>query len=277
MPYSKVHWFMLALLGVTVVAFWPSYFGRLQEASLAHHLHGITGTLWILLIAMQGFLVSKRKLSLHRAMGTMVFVAAPLLIGAFSMASWAAARKAVERDPFSEMFGRALLTGDVLLIVFTALLVYLALRYRRNVRLHGALMISTVLGLLPPIFARLFGNHLPGFVIEGPDTLHRFGDSLLLSVILTVALGLYLAWRYRPHGWPWLLAAGANALLYLLYASFGRTGLWTEWVHGIASLSPATAFGFGLVLGGLACALGWRHGKMGPKLGPGTLTTEAHG
>ena len=43
--------------------------GRLQDASLAHHLHGVTGTLWIVLIALQGYLAGSRRLSLHRATG----------------------------------------------------------------------------------------------------------------------------------------------------------------------------------------------------------------
>lgn len=262
MPYAKVHWFMLALLVLTVLAFWPSYFGRLQDASLAHHLHGVTGTLWIVLIALQGYLAGSRRLSLHRATGTLVFIAVPLLVGAFSLVTWAGAQKAAMHHPFYEQFGRALLVGDLLLVFFTAFLVYLALRHRRNVHLHGALMISTVLSLLPPIWARLFGNYVPGLVIEGEDTLYRFGYSLALSVALTVALGLGLAWRYRPQGWPWLLAASANALLYLLYATFGRSALWTEWVLAIADLPAAAAFGFGAVLGGLACLLGWQQGKL---------------
>ena len=61
MPYSKVHYFMLALLPVTLLAFWQSYFGRLSDASIAHHIHGITGTAWILLIALQSWLIHHGK------------------------------------------------------------------------------------------------------------------------------------------------------------------------------------------------------------------------
>ena len=132
MPYSKAHWFMLALLPVTLLAFWPSYFGILREAPLAHHLHGVTGTLWILLIAGQSFAIHSRRLPLHRAAGRLVFALAPLLIGAFSLVTWAGAQKSAVQHPFYEAFGRALLTGDALLVFATALLVYLALRYRRQ-------------------------------------------------------------------------------------------------------------------------------------------------
>jgi len=260
MPYSKSHWFLLALLPVTVLAFWPSYFGILREAPLAHHLHGITGTLWILLIAGQSFAVHSGRLPLHRSAGRLVFVLAPLLIGAFSLVTWAGAQKSVAQHPFYEAFGRALLTGDALLVFATSLLIYLALRHRRRVHLHGALMISTVMGLLPPILARVFNVYVPGLVISGPDTLYRFGSALLISVVLTVALGIFLALRYRRHAWPWWLASGIVALLYLLYATFGQTALWTAAVMEIASWSPIGVFLFGAVLGAVACVLGWRHG-----------------
>lgn len=260
MPYSKTHWFMLALLPLTLAAFWPSYFGILRDAPLAHHLHGVTGTLWILLIAAQSFAIHARRLPLHRSMGRLVFVLAPLLIGAFALVTWAGAVKAAANHPFYEMFGRALLTGDALLTFATPLLVYLALRHRRNVYLHGALMIGTVIGLLPPIVARLFNFYVPGLVIQGPDTLYRFGHALQISVALSVALAVVLALRYRPHGWPWWLAAAITALVYLSYATVGQTAPWTAAVLEIATWPPVAVFAFGVALGALACWLGWRHG-----------------
>ena len=261
MPYAKAHWFMLALLPVTVLAFWPGYFGNLRDAPLAHHLHGITGTLWILLIAGQSFAVHSRRLPLHRSVGRSVFVLAPLLIGAFCLVTWAGAQKSAAQHPFYEAFGRALLTGDSLLVFTTALLVYLALRHRRRVQLHSALMLGTVTGLLPPILTRVFNGYVPGLVISGPETLYRFGSALLLSIILTVTLGIVLALWRRPYGWPWWLASGILVLLYLLYATLGQTALWSGVVAEIATWSPIAVFTFGAVLGALACMLGWRHGQ----------------
>lgn len=268
MPYPKAHWFMLALLPVTLLAFWPSYFGILREAPLAHHLHGVTGTLWILLIAAQSFSIHSRRLSLHRTVGKLVFVLAPLMVGAFSLVTWAGAQKSMLQHPFYEAFGRALLTGDALLVFATALLIYLALRHRRRVHLHGALMISTVMGLLPPILTRLFSSHLPGLIISGPETLDRFGPALLLSVALTLALGMFLARRYRQHGWPWWLASGIVALLYLLYATLGQTPQWSAAVAEIATWSPVAVFTCGALLGAIACVLGWRHGQAIERLVP---------
>lgn len=257
MPYTKAHYYMLLLLPVTVVAFWPSYFGKLPDAPLAHHMHGITGTLWILLIASQSYLVQTRNLKLHRRLGKLVFVLTPVLVGAFALVTWVGAQKSVVDHPFYVHFGQALLTGDAMLTFTTPLIVYLALRYRRNMHLHGALMISTVFGLLPPILARLMNNYVPGLIIEGPDTLYLFGHALYISIALTFVLAMGLYFRYRANGWPWLLGAAITALMFVLYETVGQTGAWAHIVHQIAALSPVVVFAFGVVLGLTACIAGW--------------------
>lgn len=257
MPYTKAHYYMLVLLPLTVAAFWPSYFGMLPKAPIIHHLHGITGTLWILLIAAQSYSIQSRKLQLHRGLGKLVFILTPVMVGSFALVSWLGAQKSVGEHPFYVMFGQALLTGDVLLTFATPLIVYLALRFRRNMYVHGALMISTVFGLLPPILARLINNFVPGLTIDGLDTLYRFGYSLYISLALTFVLAIYLFFRYRAHGWPWMLGALITALMYVLFASFGQTDTWAGLVQHIAALNPVTVFVFGAILGLLACIAGW--------------------
>ena len=261
MPYSKAHHFMLLLLLLTVAAFWPSYFGRLPDAPIAHHLHGITGTLWVLLIATQSWLIHTRKIQWHRRVGKVVFVLAPLMVGAFALVTWVGAVKSTSGHPFYEMFGRALLTADTLLVFTTPLIIYLAFRYRKNVHLHSALMISTVMGLLPPILSRLFTNFVPGMMIKGPDTLVRFGGALQLAMLLTFVFAVVLYFRSRPHGWPWMLSAVITGLMYLLYATLGQTDIWAAFVQWMASMTPVVVFTVGAVLGLVACMQGWRAGR----------------
>lgn len=259
-PYSKTPHFMVALLLVTVFAFWPSYFGQLSVAPWIHHMHGITGTLWILLIAVQSHAIHVGKRDLHRSMGRMLFVLVPVMVGAFSLVTWLGAQKSVGGHPFYEEIGHFLLTGDALLTFTTPLVVYLALRFRRSIPVHAALMISTVFGLLPPIIFRVFANYVPGLKVEGLDQFYKFEYSLYLSLVLTMAIALYLYFRNKVHGWPWLLAAGLIALMWGLYETFGRTELWTILVGQLAGQSPILVLVFGIVLGLLAVILGWRHG-----------------
>ncbi|HKJ18819.1 MAG TPA: hypothetical protein VJ984_15800, partial [Xanthomonadales bacterium] len=78
-----------------------------------------------------------------------------------------------------------------------------------------------------------------------------------ISIGLTFALAIYLFFRYRAHGWPWMLGAVITALMYILFETVGKTDAWDQVVHQMAGLSPVTVFVFGLILGLAACLAGW--------------------
>lgn len=261
MPYSKAHFYVLALIPITVLAFWQNYFGRLDEAPIEHHFHGITSTLWILLLAAQSWLIHNNKVSLHELFGKSLFALVPIMVGSFAMVTYAGAIKTVEQHPFYMMFGKALLTGDAILTFAIPLQIFLALKFRKFVGLHSALMLSTVTGLLPPILARLFGAIVPGLMIRGPDTLYRFEYCLLLSFVVSVGFSLFMYWRYKSSGWPWLLAALITASAYIAYATFGQTTLWNSWVIAMANQTSGSFFIFGALLGLAAATIGWIQGK----------------
>ncbi len=257
MPYRHAHWFVLALLPITVLAFWPTYFAVMPSASVSHHVHGLTGTAWILLIAAQSWSIHNERRQLHKTVGKSVFILGPLMIAGFAMATYAGAVKSIANHPFYEMFGHALLTADVWLLFVTPILLYLAFRHRRKVRVHGALMFATLIGLVPPILARLFGMVVPGLTIRGPETLYRFEYNLAASMVVTVVIALWLYFRSQRDGWPWLLAAGITAISYVLYLSLGQLAMWNPVVTFIAGLPIYVVALSGFVLGLAACLAGW--------------------
>ena len=44
MPYRHAHYYLLLLLPLAFLAFWPRYFSDLRAAPLAFHVHGLAGT-----------------------------------------------------------------------------------------------------------------------------------------------------------------------------------------------------------------------------------------
>lgn len=257
MPYRHAHGAVLALLPLTVLAFWPGYFGRLGEASFAHHLHGLTGTAWLLLVAAQSWTIQGGRRQFHRTLGKSSFVLGPLLVAGFALATHAGAVKAVADHPFYVMFGKALLTADVWLLLTTPVLLYLAFRFRRRAHVHGALMLATLIGLLPPMLSRLFAGFLPGLTVRGPETFHRFEYCIALAMGVSVAVALWLYRRHGRDGWPWLLAAALTAGSYLLYWTLGRLGIWSAIVADIAAAPAALLAAGGLLVGLAACLAGW--------------------
>jgi len=53
MPFRFAAYFILGLIGITIVAFWPGFFSSLDSAPWGFHFHGITASLWMLLLAFQ--------------------------------------------------------------------------------------------------------------------------------------------------------------------------------------------------------------------------------
>ncbi|MEM9304829.1 MAG: hypothetical protein AAGE01_22140 [Pseudomonadota bacterium] len=185
------------------------------------------------------------------------FVLAPLLVAGFGMATQAGAVKAASQHPFYEMFGKALLTADVWLLFTTPLVLFLAFRFRRQVRVHSALMLSTLVGLMPPMLSRLYAGFMPGMTVRGPDTLYRFEYCLYASMATTVVAALWLYARNRKDGWPWLLAAGITIGCYALFMTLGQTSAWSAAVIPITDTPAWVAAKAGLVLGLAACLAGW--------------------
>jgi len=249
------------MLPLTVIAFWPSYFGVLGAATSSDHLHGLTGTAWLLLVAAQSWTIHHGHRQAHRAAGRLAFMLAPLLIAGFAYATHAGAVKAAVDHPFYVMFGQALLTADLWMIIAIPVLLFLGFRHRRQVRLHSALMLSTLLGLLPPMFARLYAGIVPGLTVRGPDTFHRFENCLLLAVLTSLLVAGWLYWRNRRDGWPWLLAGAMVAIMHLLYLTLGQTNVWDQWTESIAAQPAASWLIGGAIFGLAACLAGWRAGS----------------
>src|SRR5262245_4272592 len=80
MPYRKAWIWVLALLALTFVAFWPGYFSKLWTHNSAHHWHAAGAVLWTLLAIAQTWTVHHDGLALHRKTGLAVFALFPLFL-----------------------------------------------------------------------------------------------------------------------------------------------------------------------------------------------------
>ena len=85
MPYRHAHWYLLLLFPLTGLAFWPNYFGKLGDSPYAFHVHGVTASLWIVLLAFQSWAIHRRRNHLHRSAGLASLALFPLFVaGAIS-------------------------------------------------------------------------------------------------------------------------------------------------------------------------------------------------
>ncbi len=260
MPFPRAHWYLIAFLAVTVVAFWPSYFGILNDAPAGHHMHGITATIWMLLLIWQGWAIHNKRRDQHALVGKASFVIIPLFLAA---GLWVTQMTILKEGPFKEMFGLRLSPGDWGAVLYVALVYALALRHRFNVHLHARYMLVTIVPLIGPSVVRLFTGFVPGFTIRSAEELYRFGEALDVVIGGTILLMVvWLAWD-RKNGKPLMPGIlGISYLVFTLFAfhGFGKTDIYHGIAYGFAAVPTAFLLLAGVVLGLGVGWWGWTRG-----------------
>ncbi|HQT24647.1 hypothetical protein [Daejeonella sp.] len=179
--YGNAYLYFILAAVVTIFAFFPSYFNRLTSTDDAHHFHGITATLWLVLLIIQPFLYKTGNLRWHRMIGKISFVLVPLIIiSALNMVQIMLINKA----SYPPNIPDRLAFIDFATLVQFLLFYLLAIYKRKEIQLHARYMVCTVLGPLIPALTRLL------FRFPGID---NFNKSLNISyIIIEVVLILLL-------------------------------------------------------------------------------------
>lgn len=221
MPFRKAWLYVLALLALTFVAFWPGYFSKLPANLLAHHVHAASSILWMILAIVQSWSIQNGQFALHRKVGLASFVLFPFfLIGGMWVIHVEATTLA--GDPTRNVDNIAQFgIFDPLANIAFALLFHGGLKYRHKVQLHSRYMLATLLFVIAPIGFRLLAILIPFFGADGNFSYAMAGGNL---IALTVALYLF---RQAPkHGRPFLIAAVFIAAQAITFDTLGRIAAW---------------------------------------------------
>jgi hypothetical protein len=261
MPYRHAHWYLLLLFPLTGLAFWPNYFGKLAQSPYAFHVHGVTASLWIALLAFQSWSIHHRRNALHRSGGLASLALFPLFVaGGLLVIQTMAVKFAAGSDPFYAVFGARLGAIDAVSSAAMPCLFYLALKWRRKVHLHARYMLAPILFLLPPILSRLMPA-LPPLAIAGPADFHRFGYGVHLADALAIAIAALLYARAPKWGRPYLVVGLLVAAQSLVFETLGRTAAWEGLFGAIGAVPTAVVATLGLGLGAAAAWAGWASGR----------------
>jgi hypothetical protein len=266
MPYRHAHWYLLLLFPLTGLAFWPAYFSKFASSPAAFHIHGITASLWIVLLAFQSWSIHHRRNALHRSVGIASFALFPLFVmGGLLVMQTMAEKFGAKSDPFYAMFGARLGLLDAVSTVTIPILFYTALKYRRKVHVHARYMLAPILFLLGPILGRL-APILPPLAIVGPDDLHHFGYGVHLAAAISAAIAAWLYLRAPKHGRPFLVVGCLIAVQSLLFETFARTPAWEKPFMALAHIPTPLVAAAGLAAGAAAAWAGWIAGQKPPRV-----------
>jgi hypothetical protein len=156
MPYRHAHWYLLSLFPLAGLAFWPNYLSIFAASPVAFHVHGITASLWIALVAAQSWSIHHRRNALHRTIGIASFALFPFFVtGGLLVIHSIAGKFGAGVDPFNAMYGARLGSMDALSTIAMVYMFTMALKWRRKVHIHARYMLAPILFLVSPILGRL--------------------------------------------------------------------------------------------------------------------------
>jgi len=221
MPYRRAYLYVLALLALTFVAFWPGYFSKLSAKLMAHHAHAASAVLWMILAIAQSWTIHHDRIALHRKIGLATFVLFPFFLVAgmwvIHVEATTLAADLTSTEENIAQFG----WFDPLANIAFAVLFWGGLKYRYKVQLHARYMLATLLFVIAPIGFRLLAIFVPFLRPDENFSYAMAGGNL---IALAIALALY---RQAPkHGRPYLIAAGFIAAQEVTFETLGRLPAW---------------------------------------------------
>jgi hypothetical protein len=214
-PYRNFHLWMLLPFAITLLGFAFSYFSRLGEATFHQHVHGLSATLWYILVLVQPWLVTRRgDVKRHRLYGAFATLVAGIVAGSALTIIPKNIDDVTTLDPngfFNPTFAYFACIIDLVLIglfIASVMMAIVAMK-RRDLPGHVQWMMASVFAVLSPALARMLGT---GMIIANQGNME--GITLigltLPSVVVMLALITLFYWRFgsfrHPSYW-WLLAA----------------------------------------------------------------------
>jgi len=215
--YRHAHWYFLAALAAIVAGFWPSFFRPLGAGDFAHSLHGVTATLWIVVLATQSWLMSLGLVHWHRRVAWAALLLLPVLIlSALRMVA------VMFANPDMPPFLPPLLAFiDLPSVAFLIVLVTLALWNVRTPAAHKRFMAATVLLGFPPALTRLYARVLAPQV----DFMMALHASLVTVEVILLAL-VVADRRAGERRLAYPLSLGFFAVLHALMLPVSASGAW---------------------------------------------------
>lgn len=217
--YRNAFYWLISLLVILLIGFWPSYFSRLTEPMhVTLHLHSIAMLAWILLLIAQSWLIRNRKLTQHRVLGRASFLIAPLVVitGIWVNFHFQSRVEVPLATPVQAIFW----FGFFLPLLF-ALLYVQAIRHRRNMNLHARYMVLTALVFLLPGLGRALDNTLEPLALWTPTFLQLMGFTLGIALWLMIQ-----DWRRQKPWWPQLVFSILWAMNMALYVLLPKWSMW---------------------------------------------------
>jgi len=218
-PYARISLFFFLIYLVVTWGFYKTYlifFPSFDGFKPVQHFHGAMMMTWMALLIVQPLLISTGKLSLHRLIGRLSLVIAPIVVvSMFLITKFGYYKPVPPLSHLEKVGGLALQAGD---IVQFALFYCLAIINRSNTYNHMRYMIGTAIMMIGPGLGRalIMYNNVPfntaiayTFYVEITIVAAFLLSDVLRkrsykanAVVLSAIFVHFLLWEFRLYQ-PW--------------------------------------------------------------------------
>ncbi len=262
MPYRHAPYYVLAVMLVIALGFWPTYFAVWGNVPWQFHAHGIAASIWVAMVLAQSWTAHHKQFGIHAAVGKSSLLLFPFLIGGLAGIIDLTGKTVVATgDPVRTMFGSSFVVGLALAIAAYVTLYYRALKYRRKVWVHSGYMLSTPLILFESPFSRILNMVMPGLAIRGPDDLHLIMPSIEWAMAIELLVVAVLWYRFREKANPFLVAGGFIVAQMVTMGLLAYSPLLMPVLRAIGNTPSAAMVGAGFAIGAATSWAGWNAGK----------------
>jgi len=148
------------------------------------HFHGMMMIGWLLMLLVQPILILKGKIKLHRMLGRLSYILAPLVLLSMYLIIRSSLDRVVAPEEQAAVVARRMAL-DVPLLIFFAILYILAIVYRHRTLLHSRYICSTAFMLISPALARSLRAYFD-YSRDGSIDLSR---NIIVIIVLAVTVG----------------------------------------------------------------------------------------
>ena len=193
---QQSYFYFIGFFVLVVAGFWMTYITRITEQpNYRMHFHGITLTLWCVMLISQAYLIRTKNNGLHKRMGKLSYVLVPLILFTTLDLLHYQLGKRSQLGTMDYHFVALVVNALIAFIIFYGLAIY----NRKRSGLHARYMISTVFPFITPATDRIIHIYFPSIVphfyaIEGTPMVPIAG--FLMADLILVGL---IIWDWYSH------------------------------------------------------------------------------
>lgn len=225
--YRNFHLWMLLPFAISILGFSYSYYLRLSSATFHQHVHGLSATLWYILVVVQPYLiVRQRNFQRHRTLGAISLLVAGLVAGSALTIIPKNIDNVAELDPngfFNPTFAYFAVLIDALLVslfVVSVALAILAIK-KKDLTGHVQWLMASVFFVLSPGLGRLLGVSLIMARQGNMEGISLVGLAVP-SLVATLALIVLYTWKFGSFRHPSFALLVVCHLPYLFVEQVGN-------------------------------------------------------